>query len=71
MLLLYASAGWVAEADLVSAIEHSNASVYRRDVLAVAHKARLLEYDATNRRVHISPLGVGYVEAKLGAHLLA
>ncbi len=71
LLLLYGPAGWVAEADLVKATEHSNASVYRRDVLVVAHKARLLEYDATGRRAHISPLGIDYVEKKLGAYLVA
>ncbi len=71
LLLLYASADWVSEADLVGAIEHSNASVYRRDVLATAHKDRLIEYEATNRRAHISPLGVDYVEKRLGAHLVA
>lgn len=71
LLLLYASADWVAEGNLVGAIEHSNASVYRRDVLAPAHKDRLVEYDATNRRAHISPLGVEYVEKRLGQHLVA
>jgi hypothetical protein len=71
MLLLYASAGWVDEGQLVAAIEHSNPSVYRRDVLIVAHKGRLIEYEAANRRAHISPLGVAYVEEKLGDHLIA
>ena len=71
MLLLYGPAGWVAEADLLAAVEHSNPSVYRRDVLARAHKDRLIEYDATNRRAHIAPPGITYVETKLKAHLVA
>lgn len=71
LLLLYASAGWIGEMALVGAIEHSNASVYRRDVLVTAHKDRLIEYDATNRRAHISPLGVDYVEKRLAAYLVA
>ena len=71
LLLLYGPAGWVSEADLVTAVEHSNPSVYRRDVLTPAHKGRLIEYDATGRRAHISPLGIGYVEKKLAAYLAA
>lgn len=71
LLLLYGPAGWVGEADLVVAVEHSNPSVYRRDVLTNAHKDRLIEYDAVNRRAHISPLGIDYVEKKLAAYLVA
>jgi hypothetical protein len=71
LLLLYGPAGWVSEADLVAAVEHSNPSVYRRDVLTPAHKVRFIEYDATGRRAHISPLGIDYVEKKLGAYLIA
>ncbi len=71
LLLLYGPAGWVGEADLVTAVEHSNPSVYRRDVLVRAHRDRLLEYDATGRRVHISPKGIDYVETNLKEHLAA
>lgn len=71
MLLLYGPAGWVSESNLVAAVEHSNASVYRRDVLTRAHKDRFIEYDASGRRAHITPRGVDYVEAKLGRYLLA
>lgn len=70
LLLLYASAGWVAEAELVAAVEHSNTSVYRRDVLSTAHKARLIEYDAGGRRAHISPLGSADVEMRLRKYLV-
>ena len=58
------------EADLVSWIEHSNASVYRRDVLRVAHKARLVEYDQQKGTVQISPCGIAYVEDQLLPDLL-
>jgi hypothetical protein len=71
LLLLYGPAGWVTEADLVAAVEHSNPSVYRRDVLATAHNDRLIEYDVPGRRAHISPLGIEYVEKKLAAYLVA
>jgi hypothetical protein len=62
LILLHATSGTVAEADLVSWIEHSNASVYRRDVLRPAHRERLIEYDAAARNVQISPLGIAHVE---------
>jgi hypothetical protein len=62
LILLHASSGLVAEGDLVSWIEHSNASVYRRDVLRPAHRERFVEYDSTARTVEISPLGIAHVE---------
>jgi len=65
LLLLYASNGAVSDRDLVSWLEHSTASVYRRDVLRPAHKERLIEYDETTGTVHLSPLGVAYVEDEL------
>lgn len=64
-VLLHASNGPVAEGDLVAWIEHSNASVYRRDILRKAHKARLIEYDATAKTAELSPKGIEYVETKL------
>jgi hypothetical protein len=65
LLLLHASNGPVPETDLVSWIEHSNPSVYRRDVLRPAHKNRMVEYDADARTVQISPLGIAHVEEDL------
>jgi hypothetical protein len=65
LLLLHASNGPVAEADLVSWVEHSNGSVFRRDVLRPAHKGRMVEYDADARTVQISPLGIAHVEEDL------
>jgi hypothetical protein len=64
-LLLHASRGAIGEAELVSWIEHSNPSVYRRDVLRPAHRRRYLEYDEKARSVQISPRGVEYVEENL------
>jgi hypothetical protein len=65
LVLLYASNGAVSERDLVSWLEHSNASVYRRDVLRPAHRARLIEYDEADGTVQLSPLGIAYVEENL------
>ena len=58
LVILHATAGPVSERDLVDWVEHSNPSVFKRDVLRTAHRARLLEYDAAGGMVHISPLGV-------------
>jgi hypothetical protein len=58
LLLLHASAGPVAEKEVFGWVEHSNASVYRRDILRNAHKAKLVEYDADTKTVAISPIGV-------------
>lgn len=65
LLLLHATAGPVAEADLVSWVEHSNPSVFRRDILRRAHAAKLIEYDQTARTATISPVGVAYVETRI------
>ncbi len=66
LLLLYASPeSSVPMEDLVLWTDHSNAAVYRRDVLARLHKARLIEYDREMEMVAISPSGVTKVEAEL------
>ena len=66
LLLLYASAGpAVPVEDLVSWTEYSNASIYRRNVLAKMHKERLIEYDRDTEMVAISPKGSAKVEARL------
>lgn len=65
LVLLHASDGAVAERELVSWVEHTNASVYRRDVLRKAHKARLIEYNASEGTVTISPLGIELVETEI------
>jgi hypothetical protein len=67
LVLLHATAGQMDEHDLVDFVEHSNPSVFRRDVLRPAHKAKLIEYDQSAGTVTISPLGVEHVE-RLLAH---
>jgi hypothetical protein len=64
-LLLHALNGKVDEADLVSWIEHSNASVYRRDVLRAEHRNRMIEYDPVAKTAELSPRGIEYVEETL------
>lgn len=65
LVLLHGDGGSVTEHDLVSWIEHSNASVYRRDVLREMHKNKLVEYDQRSGTVQISPKGIEYVEETL------
>lgn len=69
LLLLHATPGAVAESDLVRWVEHSNPSVFRRDVLRRAHRARLIEYNDTARTVELSPLGGAHVEEHLPLQL--
>jgi hypothetical protein len=64
LLLLYSEPS-LDEATLVNWIEHTNTSVYRRDVLNKGHRARLWEYDKSTRTVTLSPLGSDFVERKL------
>jgi len=65
LLLLYHSRGAVREDELLRWVEHSNASVFRRDVIRRAHKAKLVEYNPARSTVEISPLGIEYVERSL------
>lgn len=65
LLLLYSENGPVCESDLVSWVEHSNASVYRRDVLQRAHRQRLIEYNKASGTAQLSPTGIAYVEDNL------
>ncbi len=62
LLLLHSNARPLLAKELVNWLEHSNASVYRRDVLRPAHKARLLEFDAEAELVYLSPKGVQLAE---------
>lgn len=65
LLLLHSTTGPVTEGEIFAWVEHSNASVYRRDVLRRAHRAKLLEYDADVKTVVISPRGIAYVEESI------
>lgn len=65
LMLLYQHIGYVDERDLLRWVEHSNGTVFRREVVLAAHKEKMLEYDKGNRTVQISPLGIRYVEESL------
>jgi hypothetical protein len=62
LVLLYQRSGSVDERELLRWVEHSNGTVFKRDVILVSHKGKLLEYDRERKTVQISPLGIRYVE---------
>jgi hypothetical protein len=65
LVLLYGLSSGSTEQDLVRWVEHSNPTVYRRDILRALHKQRKIEYDADTRTVRITPLGTKDVEDRL------
>ena len=65
LLLLHSSLQPLHEDDLVSWVEQPSRSNYRRDVLRPLHKDKLIEYDDSQRMVHLSPLGVQHVEVQI------
>lgn len=67
LLILHQSVGWVSESDLFKSVEYSTTTMYRKNVLVRAHKARLIEYDKNEKRARISPKGSAHVEQKIVA----
>jgi hypothetical protein len=65
LLLLYSEPGPVPEERVISWIEHSNPTVFRRDVVRPAHRSRLIEYDEGARTLELSPVGTRWVEEHL------
>jgi hypothetical protein len=63
--LLYGANGPLKAKELVSCIEYSNASVFRKNVLGLAHKEALLDFDRATDEVVLSPLGIRYVEQNI------
>ena len=62
LLLAYSSTGWSGENDLRGWVEYKNITDFRRNILVPLHKKRVLEFDAKNARVRITPLGIKEVE---------
>ena len=65
LALLYSFKGAVTEKEMLDWLEHSNGSVFRRDVLKKAHKTKLIEYDGTAGTIELSPKGIIYVEENI------
>lgn len=69
LLFLYQHGKPVSEATLADWVEHSNLSVFRRDVLKNVHKEKLIEYNSKNKTAQISPKGIQYVESTISLNL--
>lgn len=67
LLLLYGETRPVHEKSLADWLEAGNLTAFRRDVIRPAHKARLVEYNTTDRTVILSPVGARRVESQLPA----
>lgn len=65
LLLLHHSTGWVSVAELFGWVEYSNLSMFRRAVLIALHKDKLIEFNQSDEKVRISPLGSVEVETKI------
>ena len=65
LMFLHHSAGWISSTDLFKWVEYSNPSMFVSSVLRPLHEARLIEFDAVQRRARISPRGAKEVEQKL------
>ena len=64
LVVLY-RAGRMTASDLQAAVEYRNTTQFRRDVLAKAHTAKLLNFDPATQEVVLSPLGARYVENQI------
>ena len=65
LAVLFVNPGPLLEGYLLRSVEYSNPTVFRRDVLAPLHCAKLIEYDEETKLVHLSPLGARFVEDKI------
>lgn len=66
LLLLYSDTSQALPAsDLFSWVEHSNMTVFRRDVLRRLHKQRMIEFDEDLGMVMLSPAGAKRVEDEI------
>ena len=65
LLLLYHSDLPVSEKELISWTEYSNASIFRKKILAPGHHERLWEYDKQTQQITLSPKGIEFIEANL------
>ena len=65
LALLYGESNPLHEKDLIRWVEHSNASVFKRDVLRPLHSQRFLEFDEKSHTIQLSPTGIKHVEENI------
>lgn len=73
LVLIYSHTGPVNAETLRDWMEVpvDQARYFRRDVLRALHRVKMLEYDEATGEVHLSPLGIREVEARLTGALIA
>ncbi|MCC7432016.1 hypothetical protein IT412_00665 [Candidatus Peregrinibacteria bacterium] len=65
LILLLTTSTWVLDKDIFDWVEYSNLKKFQRNILLPLHKKRFIEYDANQKRLSISPIGVQYAKKKL------
>lgn len=65
LMFLHHGTGWVSAASLQKWVEYKNQTDFRQKVLHDLHSKRLIEFDVSNDRAKISPLGAAEVEQRL------
>lgn len=65
LLLLHVAQGWLAEAELLKSVEYGRLADFRK-VLRRLHEKRLVEYDVSEGRVHLTSAGATLAENLLG-----
>ena len=64
LILVYHTREWISEEQLRGWVEYSKASDFKA-ILVKCHKQKLIEYDSTNKKVLLSPVGIRYVEERI------
>ena len=65
LVLLYSRPAWVGDQELFNWVEYSTLTMFRKNILRVLHRKRLVEYDEKQHRARISPLGSNQVEQQV------
>jgi hypothetical protein len=65
LVLLYSIPGWSAAKALCDWVEYSSLSLFKSNILKPLHKTRMIEYDASNSRAQITPVGIQFTENEL------
>jgi hypothetical protein len=65
LLLLYSVNGPTTANDLLEWVEHSNFTVFKKQVLGQLHKDRLVDFNSQTGLVTLSPTGIREVESNL------
>jgi hypothetical protein len=65
VILLYSTTGWITDEILKKWTDYKNGTHFKSKILGPLHKDRMLEYDAKEGKVKLTPRGAKYVEDNL------